>query len=152
MTSHKRSIESGSGSICKLNSDGICGNIIDYSHSRNRHMKIWLKSRQEQKRKCEDLRQKALIKLYTALDELKKRYGWNEIYIFGSVSKPGFFHKNSDIDIGVSGLDSGDLYRFTAELSAIMERNVDIVRLEESKMADAIRRKGEPWHRHPMSH
>ena len=108
-------------------------------------MEIWLKARKEQSCKREAVRLETLNRLNKALTELKKRFEWDDIYIFGSVNKTYRFQKSSDIDIGIAGLKSNDLYRFAAELSSMMDRNVDIVRLEESRMADEIRRKGAQW-------
>ena len=110
-------------------------------------MKIWLRAQQEQQSKREDLRQKSLFELQVALDTLSKKYHWTELFIFGSVQTPGRFKISSDLDVGISGLNSRDLYRFVADLSGILERNIDVLRLEESRLADTVRRKGLPWHR-----
>ncbi len=113
-------------------------------------MKIWLKARQKQQRWREAIRKKTLVELDAALKHLSKKYRWNELYIFGSIQTPGQFQKGSDLDIGISGLPPTDHYRFVADLSGLLERNVDVLRLEESRLADTVRRKGTQWH--PPTH
>lgn len=106
---------------------------------------IWLRAQQTRDIENETLRQATIKKLDRVLGCLYSQYGWKEIYLFGSVMIPGNFHQKSDIDMGVRGLNPDWLYRFIAELSNLMEREVDVVMLENSRLAATIRKKGVQW-------
>jgi len=106
---------------------------------------LWEQSLHEKRKRNEALRQKTLSHIDTVLSHLRLRYTWSEIYIFGSVLRKGRFGPESDVDFAVQGLPKHDLYRLVGELSDALERPVDVVVLEESQMADSIRRKGVQW-------
>ena len=74
-----------------------------------------------------------------------KKYSWKEIFIFGSVIRNGAFHENSDVDIGIEWLDPLRHYAFVGEISGLMERDVDVVLLEECGFAGRIKEKGLNW-------
>ncbi|MBI4587022.1 MAG: nucleotidyltransferase domain-containing protein [Planctomycetes bacterium] len=67
------------------------------------------------------------------MPRLAEKYGFSQAYIFGSLAKKGRFHKNSDIDLAVSGLSDEYLFRFGAELSECMGREVDVLQVEQLK-------------------
>ncbi len=81
----------------------------------------------------------------TVLQYLADKYHWDELYLFGSLISPGMFTCDSDIDMAISGLDKHDLLSFIADASRELGREVDVLRLEESKITDSIRRKGQLW-------
>lgn len=85
------------------------------------------------------------MQLKTVLESLAGKYQWKELLLFGSIVNPGKFSENSDVDVAVSGLAKHDLFSFVAELSRELGRDVDVLILEESPIAEHIRRKGEPW-------
>ena len=66
-------------------------------------------------------------------------------YIFGSVTEPGRFTQNSDIDIAVDTWKTGDICGLMGYLSLHLNRDVDIVPLDQCHFADKIRRLGMPW-------
>lgn len=69
-----------------------------------------------------------------------------KVWVYGSLCKPGRFHEFSDIDLAVE--DPDDLLRPFALMAAISEatmREVDVSRMEETRLARAIRREGELW-------
>jgi len=80
-----------------------------------------------------------------ALNTLNLTYEWEEVYLFGSITRPNQFFEKSDIDIGIEGLHKFSHYRFVAEISRLMDRSVDVVRLEDCSFADVIRTRGKPW-------
>ena len=84
-------------------------------------------------------------KVFNAIEHLSHTYQWDELYIFGSAVKTDRFDKVSDIDIGIAGLDKFLHYRFIADLSKLIEREVDVVRLEDCNFADAIKTRGIRW-------
>lgn len=106
---------------------------------------IWLQARERNAAARERYRQEILEQVHRVLQSLAEKYEWDELYLFGSLISPGRFTYDSDIDIAVSGLDKHDLLSFIAEASRELGREVDILRLEESKIADSIRRKGLSW-------
>jgi hypothetical protein len=80
-----------------------------------------------------------------AIEYLSHTYQWDDLYIFGSAAKTERFDKVSDIDIGIGGLDKFLHYRFIADLSRLIEREVDVVRLEDCNFTDAIKTRGIRW-------
>ena len=80
-----------------------------------------------------------------AIEQLNRIYQWEDIYLFGSITQPEQFSKRSDIDIGIQGLDKLLHYRFTADLSELLEREVDVVRLEDCSFMETIKKRGIRW-------
>ena len=103
---------------------------------------IWLEARERSAYARERYRQEVLVQVHAVLQSLAEKYTWDELYLFGSLIAPGRFTCDSDIDMGISGLDKHDLLSFIAEASRELSQDVDVLRLEESKIADSIRRKG----------
>ncbi len=93
----------------------------------------------------ERTRQEMLQSVYRALQRLSEEYPWEEVFIFGSVTKPGKFSDVSDIDIGIRGLPKLLLYQFVGKISMLLDRDVDVVRLEECRFAAAIMHRGIRW-------
>ena len=106
---------------------------------------LWEQSLREKKERNETLRRSTLSSIHAVLDHLQTRYTWSEIYVFGSVLREGRFGPESDVDFAVLGLPKHDLYRLVGELSDALDRPVDVVVLEESRMAHSIRRRGVRW-------
>ena len=92
-----------------------------------------------------------MAQIHRALRKLKKKYHWDETYIFGSVAQKGKFRRNSDIDIAVSGLNSLEHYAFTGDISELIEKRVDVVLLEECRFAGSIKEKGLKWNHRTKS-
>ncbi len=86
-----------------------------------------------------------LSRLDKALRVLSEKYFWHGIFIFGSVTRDGAFRENSDVDIGIEGLDPLQHHEFVGELSRLLERDVDVVLLEECGFGDRIKEKGLKW-------
>lgn len=61
---------------------------------------------------------------------LLKNAGATEVYVFGSLAR-GQLMEHSDVDIAVSGLPKGVLYRLIAEATEILDRPVDLVELDK---------------------
>ena len=106
---------------------------------------LWIRAQRRKHEESEALRLSVLSQMDRALGTLIRKYRWTECYLFGSILSPGRFHEDSDVDLAVGGLARHDLYRFVGDVSSILERNVDVVVLEESRLAESIRRKGKPW-------
>lgn len=109
------------------------------------HVSVWAKYRQERKAKLEG-RRKAMIEEVTAvLDTLSEKYAWDEAYLLGSLTRPGRFGPESDVDIAMAGLSKFDHYALVGDISNLLDRAVDVVRLEECPFAAKIAREGIPW-------
>jgi uncharacterized protein len=106
---------------------------------------IWERSHSRKIKEREELRHSVLSRLNGALEILSDQYSWTEVFIFGSVIRKGAFHENSDVDIGIQGLYPLRHYAFVGELSGLLERDVDVVLLEECGFADRIKEKGLKW-------
>ena len=82
-----------------------------------------------------------------ALNHLAKRYTWNDAYIFGSVTNTGRYGSASDVDIALSGLNKLDYFAFIGDISELLNRRVDVIRLEECHFSQSIISKGIKWTR-----
>lgn len=105
----------------------------------------WYKRLQENEISREAKRVRTLQDVDDVLHKLKAKYSWNELYIFGSVAKAGKFGSGSDVDIAVGGLDKLKLYSFIGDVSLMLMRDVDVIRLEECPFALKIKKDGIPW-------
>ena len=108
---------------------------------------LWYKSILKKQDDQEKLRIAALQQVEEALRGLEKKYRWDEAYLFGSIVLEGRFGRNSDIDIGVLGLNKYDYYEFVGEISDLLDKHVDVVLLEECHFAHFIKEKGLKWNR-----
>lgn len=117
----------------------------DKQHSAAFDCSIWRHALSESRRASNRQRLQMLEKVWHAIEKLSHTYGWEELYIFGSATKKGRFGEGSDIDVAIGGLDKFLHYRFIADLSGLIEREVDVVRLEDCAFADAIRSRGIRW-------
>src|SRR3990172_4375761 len=93
----------------------------------------------------ETQRLRLLEKLCDALDRGHKEIDFDDAYIFGSVTKPFRFSEISDIDVGFVGLDDRDFFKMMSYLSAETGVDVDIVQLEDHRLADKVKREGIRW-------
>ena len=62
------------------------------------------------------------------------------VYLFGSVLKEGKFYEFSDIDIVVEGFGE-DYFAILRELEDLVDRDVDLVELDGSRLGDLDRNK-----------
>jgi uncharacterized protein len=98
---------------------------------------------QQKKREAERLEQ--LERAKAALEKLSKEVEFKEAYIFGSVTQPRRFLKNSDIDIGFIGLKDRHFFRAMAILSGVLGREVDVIQLEGHRMEARVKKEGILW-------
>jgi uncharacterized protein len=61
-----------------------------------------------------------------------RQKGARRIWLFGSMSRGGYPHSNSDVDLAVEGLPAEDLMRTLLELEDTLGAPVDLIRLEEA--------------------
>ncbi len=103
------------------------------------------KVHQKKRAKKEKTRKKALRDISTVLELLKKDVFFEDAYLFGSVTKPFQFHEHSDIDLAFKGLDGDKLFFATGFLSRYLERDVNVVPLEDIHFKDKILKQGIKW-------
>ena len=106
----------------------------------------WKELVNKKAQQIEENRKIVIKQLYDALDVLSNQYIWQEIYIFGSLIEKDRFRLNSDVDIAVKGLNKFLHFQFTAQLSTLLERDVDVVILEDNCIfKQEIINKGIKW-------
>ena len=102
---------------------------------------------EKSRKRQEELRLGVIDKILTAIDKLSEEITFNEAYLFGSVTKPFRFSERSDIDVGFIGLDNRHFFKAMSYLSEEADRDVDIVQLEDCRLAGKIKREGIRWKR-----
>lgn len=63
------------------------------------------------------------------------------VYLTGSLLREGQFRDFSDVDIAVEGLGE-NYFEVLVQLEDLLDRQVDLIELESSRLASAIRQKG----------
>jgi hypothetical protein len=100
------------------------------------------RARARRRRRLERERQATLARIFRFLDQHGAKLGISEAYVFGSVTRPGRFHEESDVDVAVEGIDAESFFRAMSLLSSLLERSVDLVKLTECHFADRIKERG----------
>ncbi len=95
--------------------------------------------------KLEQERQKLIVKTKQWLEEFATEYGINKAYIFGSVTQEGKFHQNSDVDIAIENIYPEKYCLAISLLSSYLEKDVDLIRLDQCHFSERIRQKGILW-------
>lgn len=93
----------------------------------------------------EKIRQETLGRLLKWLDDHGGQYGIDRVYIFGSVTAPGRFRADSDIDLAIEQMAPEAFFAMMGQLAEALERDVDLVELTKCHFADRIRAKGVVW-------
>lgn len=87
-------------------------------------------------------------RLQQALNWLQHHAAQFEItqgYLFGSITQAGRFSPESDVDLAVESLQQGDPFGLASYLSLHLNREVDIVPLDQCHFAQKIRQTGIRW-------
>ncbi len=98
-----------------------------------------------QKAANEQARQQILQMTQRWLGSNAARYGIERGCIFGSVTVAGRFSDRSDIDLAVETHKTGDICALMGDLSMHINRDVDLIPLDQCHFAEKIRRIGLPW-------
>jgi predicted nucleotidyltransferase len=70
----------------------------------------------------------------------------SRVWVYGSLTEPGRFREWSDIDLALEGDPPGmSIYLLASLLSERCLRRVDVCLISETRLATAIRGKGESW-------
>ena len=73
------------------------------------------------------------------------RYGFDRGYVFGSVTECDRFTQYSDVDLAVETHKVGNVCALMGALSMHLNRDVDLVPLDQCHFAYKIRKLGLPW-------
>jgi predicted nucleotidyltransferase len=97
----------------------------------------------ERKQRCESLRQEARSRLRQCLGELLPgRF----VLVFGSLTRPGEFHEDSDIDLALASEPLPmSVFGLIGELEERLGRPVDVVLLDQCRFREKLLREGETW-------
>ncbi len=101
-----------------------------------------LKKEAEEK---ELLRKQVMSDTFNILKVLSQDTPFEKAFIFGSLTEPFKFRKNSDVDIAFKGLDKDSLFYVVGFLSSHLERDVNVVHIEDVHFRDKIIRDGIEW-------
>jgi len=97
----------------------------------------------ERLQRREACRMEARSRLRGALAELAPG---EAVILFGSITQPHRFHDGSDVDLAFRAEPRRfSRYRIQSLLEESLGRPVDVVMLEETRLAAKIEREGEPW-------
>ncbi len=86
----------------------------------------------ERATRLQELRKRAMTTARQAADLLKKEYGVEAVYLFGSLAeKFSVFDERSDVDLAVRGLDEAVYYRVVSHLLDLDHAlDVDLIQME----------------------
>lgn len=93
-------------------------------------------------------REAARVAAYRELRDALRRLlpPGSEVWVFGSVLKPGRFREHSDLDVAVTLLPEGRSEAWLqSELELRLRRGVDVLNLKETGLRSKIERTGERW-------
>ncbi|NJK30147.1 MAG: nucleotidyltransferase domain-containing protein [Acaryochloris sp. RU_4_1] len=99
-----------------------------------------------QRQQQEEAERQSLLK--TALSWLSvhsQNFGVQEGFLFGSITQARRFHHASDVDIAVESLSPGNPFSLISTLSTVLDREVDLVALDQCHFAEKIRHTGIAW-------
>lgn len=92
----------------------------------------------------EAARLEALGRLREALASLLP--AGSQVWVFGSVLRPGRFREDSDLDIAIESLPPGMTEAWLQfQLALRTDRGVDVLNLNETGLRERIEREGEKW-------
>jgi predicted nucleotidyltransferase len=91
------------------------------------------------------VREDLFRKIGQASNLLKSRFGAKKVWLFGSLAHQAWFTLESDVDLAVEGLQSGDYWEaWRAVEDIILHREVDLIEIEtaSNSLRKAIERYG----------
>ncbi|MBW4474263.1 MAG: nucleotidyltransferase domain-containing protein [Stenomitos rutilans HA7619-LM2] len=99
----------------------------------------------QQRQKSEHDRQQLLQMALIWLQHHAIDFGIEQGYLFGSITQTGRFSRQSDLDLAVESLQHGDPFGLGSYLSLHVDREVDVVPLDQCHFAAKIRQTGIVW-------
>ncbi|MEO7913386.1 MAG: nucleotidyltransferase domain-containing protein [Roseiflexaceae bacterium] len=86
-----------------------------------------------------------LADLLAWLDAHAAEHGLQQVWVFGSVTQPNRFVARSDIDLALTQDPNMRQFQIMAKLSLWLDRDVDVILLDDCPFADKITREGIQW-------
>lgn len=99
----------------------------------------------KQKAQNEHARQKLLPVTVKWLRDNAVRYGIASGYVFGSLTCANRFTNHSDIDVAIETYKTGDVCGLMSALSMHLNRDIDLIPLDQVHFAEKIRKSGVSW-------
>ncbi len=90
-------------------------------------------------------RQHLLKEALQWLEQNAPSFGIEQGYLFGSMTQPGQFSQFSDLDLALDSLSPGEPFGLISHLSTFLNREVDLVPLDQCHFAEKIQREGVRW-------
>lgn len=97
----------------------------------NKHL-----AREERRKDLLNNAKQEIFQFFSAIPTIKS------VYLTGSILQPNKFHKYSDIDIAVEGLEETSYLRTKVELEKLLNITVDLIELENCRFRDIILENG----------
>lgn len=91
------------------------------------------------------VREALFRKLDQAAHLLKSQFGAQKVWLFGSLAHQAWFTLDSDVDLAVEGLQTGDYWKaWRAIEEIILDREVDLIEIEtaSNSLKKAVERYG----------
>ena len=99
----------------------------------------------KEKKQNEEDRPRSLQMTVAWLEENAARYGVDQGYVFGSMTEGDRFSQHSGVDLAVGAHKAGDIFALMGALSMHLNRDVDVVPLDQCHFASKIRKVGIEW-------
>ncbi len=102
---------------------------------------LWRTLQDQKHQRLEAQRRETLEKSLKALQAYFAHYPTAKAYVTGSILCEGRFAPWSDIDVAVAGF-RGDYFRTLVDLEELLDRNVDLIELENCRFRESIEKQG----------
>jgi predicted nucleotidyltransferase len=106
---------------------------------------LWKAALQHRWATNEAARRQKLADLLAWLDTNGAAFEIKEAWIFGSVTRPNHFFGRSDIDLALAQDPNMLQFRIMSALSLALNRDVDVILLDDCPFASDIIREGIQW-------
>jgi uncharacterized protein len=101
---------------------------------------------QKQQEAVAQRQEKAWKLARTAASLLKEEFGATQVAVFGSLVHPQLFHRRSDVDLAVWGIDESEYYRAVSQLLSLdPDISFDLVEVAHAspRLREKIEREGQ---------
>jgi predicted nucleotidyltransferase len=95
---------------------------------------------QKQQEAVAQRQEKAWKLARTAASLLKDKFGATRVAVFGSLVQPKLFHRRSDVDLAVWGIDESEYYRAVSHLLSL-DPDISFDLVEVAHASPRLRRK-----------
>jgi len=111
------------------------------------HQKFWKKQFEKEYQAKQLLIKSLKLSAAKATQMLGRQFGAKKVFLFGSIIDGELFHKHSDLDLAVEGIQPQEYISALSKISRLFagKVSVDLVPLEDAapKLKDLIQKKGQ---------